>query len=228
VDLGSTGGTRMKVRDIQVAKTGTYSFSISSSDGTQGIYTLLVQPRWAKSLVVSGTGYGEIDVPMPASGKISAVISRERNAPGQPRILSLFDPSDADLLKAPIEPKKNTVKLGPTAVSLAGNYRLIVNSTDGGSNWNGSVKRVAPRVKPTRISLSNGLDAISWANDGVDNVFKRNCAPCHSWAASYASARGYAAASYGKIKAGSMPPSGRLPAQQVGLIQSWIQTGKNR
>ena len=63
---------------------------------------------------------------------------------------------------------------------------------------------------------------------GVDNVFKRNCAGCHSWAGSWGGARAYARDSLGRMKSGNMPPGGRVPGEQISLVQQWIATGTAR
>lgn len=229
VTLPSAGGRLVRARGLAVAKTGTYTFTVSSSDGSQGLYTLTAGQRWSKAVPISGSGQATIDLPMPSAGKIAATITRQKGAPGQPRILSLFDPTGADLLAAPVEPVRNTVRLAPTPAQVNGTFRLVVTATDGSSPWKGLVKRIVPRTKPTRSSITNGIDAISFSEDGVGTFFKKTCGPCHSWAGSYSSMRGYASAAYGKMKSGSMPPGGgRIPAAQMSLVQSWIQTGRAR
>lgn len=226
IDLGYTGERKVKFPAQTVQKSGTYRFEISSTDGSQGFYTLTAKQTWPKSVAVSGSGTSDVNVGMPLGGKISAKISRAKNAPGQPRILSLRNPAQDNLIPAPIEPKGNTVKLSPVETTIGGTYTLSIGATDGSSPWLGKVTRVAPRLKPQSIEISNGIDQISYAGSDVATIFKKRCGECHSWANSYGGVKAYAKSAYGKIRSGSMPPSGRLPAEQASLINQWIQTGR--
>jgi hypothetical protein len=228
VDTGFTEGRSFRLRSFTVPATGTWTFTVSSADGSQGNYTLVVKPKWAKTMAVAGTGQETFEFTMPANGSVSAVITRERNAPGQPQIVGLYEPGGANLLTGTLQPVKNTVKLPVTQTTTNGTYQLTVTSTDGTSGWKGVVKRSVPKVPPTRLKLANGIDAISYSQDGIDQIFSRRCGSCHFWANGFPGVRSYASLSLGRIKSGSMPPDGRLPNDQIQLIQAWIGTGRQK
>ncbi|MCE9638392.1 MAG: hypothetical protein K8T90_22045 [Planctomycetes bacterium] len=227
VNTGFTSGTKLKLKAFPIATAGTYAFAVSSADGSQGVYSLVVKENWAKTIPIDGFGRQTIDFSMPASGKISAVVTRGKSAPGRPRILDLSSPG-GPLLPAPIEPKGNSVKLPAVPTTQAGWYHLTVAADDSISSFQGKITRTVRASKPAHVSLINGIDAVSWSNAGVDNVFKRNCAGCHSWAGSWGGARAYARNALGRMKSGNMPPGGRVPAEQISLVQQWIATGTAR
>ena len=72
-----------------------------------------------------------------------------------------------------VEPKKDTAKLPPVTTNLAGTYHLTVTSTDSTSSWSGKVTRTIRNARAASLKLSNGLDRISFADAGVDDVFRR-------------------------------------------------------
>lgn len=229
VDLGfNPGASRMKRKSLPVSRPGTYEFTISSADGSQGTYSLVAKQRWPKTIPVAGSGQQVIDFGMPTSGKVSVVVTRTRTASGQPRILSLVDPGDNSLLPGVVEPKKDTAKLPPVTTNLAGTYHLTVTATDSTSSWSGKVTRTVRTPRAASLRLTNGLDRISFADAGVDDVFRRQCAGCHFWASNYPGARGYATVSLAKMRSGNMPPGGGVPKAQIDLVQSWISTGYAR
>lgn len=228
VDLGNAPGTPPRAKGFVVPKSGTYDFTISSADGAQGLYTLVVKQKWARTFTITGSGSAVVDVAMPALGRIGCVATRVKDSPGQPIIVSLKAPDDADLLHAPIQPKRNSAKLGLTQTTTAGIYRLALSTTDGSSAWTGKVTRAVKSPKPGKLNLANGLDPVSFAADGVGDVFRRQCAECHGWAASYSGARSYARNAAGRMRSGNMPPQGRVPADQIALVNTWIATGLGR
>lgn len=227
VDLGFTAGSRrLAIRDWAPPATGTFRFSIASADGSQGGYTLVVRPKWAKKVPFSGVGQQTLDFAMPANGSVSGLFKRAKGAPGQPTIVSLDGPGGQ--LAGPIDATGSVVKLPSTATPASGMYQLTVSSTDGTSGWSGFLLRRAPATRPTKLQIRNGIDQVSFAESGLDSLFSRRCGGCHSWANSWQQMRGAAGAAIAKIKAGSMPPDGRIPQEQIALIQSWIATGRAR
>lgn len=227
VALGFAPGSKaLRLKGFTVPETGTFRFTISSNDGSQGGYTLVVKPKWAGKIPVSGTGQQTIEFPMPAGGRVSAVITRAKGAPGQPQILSLTGPGGE--LAGVIDPVKNSVKLAPVEAPNSGTYGLTVTSTDGTSAWQGIVTRTAPKAPATKLDLVNGINQISFRDAGLDEIFQRRCGSCHFWGNGYTGVRAYATKSLAKIRSGDMPPDGRLSGDQVALIQSWISTGRAR
>lgn len=227
IEIGYTGAKTFRLRGYVPPATGAFQFAVSSADGSQGSYSLSVKPKWSKSMSVSGSGQQTFEFAMPGNGSVSAVVSREKGAAGQPLIVGLVAP-DGSNLSGTIDPVKNTVKLPATPTTTNGLYRLTISSTDGSSAWKGVVKRTLPKVATTHLKLANGIDAISYSADGIDEIFKRRCAECHAWSNGFAGVRAYATVSLGKIKSGSMPPDGRLPADQIKLIQAWMGTGRQK
>jgi hypothetical protein len=225
IDLGTTG-PKVRLRNFPITRDGTYTFTITSSDGSQGRYTLSASQKFSRAVPVTGAGEVAIDVAMPAVGKIAATARRARGETGDPRILSLLDPAAAEMLPAAIEPVRHVVRLPATSVTAAGTYKLTVGPADGTSGWKALVRRIIPRSTPFRVSIANGINAVSFAEDGVGAFYKQTCAACHSWARSYAGVKGIASSSLSKMQAGSMPPGGRVPNEKISLVQSWIQTGR--
>jgi hypothetical protein len=226
LDVGQPVRRRLRVGDRVVPASGRYEIAVSSRDGSQGTYALSVSERWARRVPVSGTGASVIDVGMPAGGKLGCVLRRAVGAAGAPEILQVEDPGGADLLAAAIEPRGAVAKLAPTPTASAGVYHVVVGVTGTGGPWNGQVLRVLPPAKRTHLTLTNGLDAISFADDGVRRIFQTRCASCHGWAASYAGVRGYVDQALGRMRSGSMPPSGPLASQDIALVAAWAKTGR--
>lgn len=222
VDVGAPAHRRLQVHDRPVTVAGTYEIAIASVDGSQGTYTLAVAERWPRKIPISGTGASVVDVAMPAGGRIGCVV---RGASAAPAILGLQDPSSANLLPAAVEPSGATTKLGPTATPAAGIYQLLIGGAGAGP-WSGQVTRLVPPTRPVRLALANGLDAVSFAGDGVRSLFQNRCAPCHGWATSYPGVRSYVYAALGKMKSGSMPPGGGIGSADLALVAQWIKTGR--
>lgn len=223
VDLGSASGTRIVVKDHPIAIGGDYTLAIASADGTQGLYGVTVKQRWARSLAIEGTGPTTVDVAMPAGARFTGVVHGTAAAP---RITSVRGPADDELLTAPIGTGGKVTKLPAITAAVAGTYRLSIAPSDA-SAWSGTVRRALPFAAPARLDLRNGLDAVSFAGDGVGQLFRNRCSGCHGWAGSYGSVRGYASRAIGRIKAGIMPPGGGLSKADIALVQAWISTGKN-
>jgi hypothetical protein len=222
VEVGVPAHRRLRVHDRPLTASGTYEVSVSSVEGSQGTYLLAVSERWLRKVPVSGTGASVVDVAMPAGGTIGCMV---RGASGAPAILGLEDPSNANLLPATIEPNGAVTRLGATATPAAGVYHLLIGAAGDGA-WSGQVTRAVPRVRLGHLVLTNGLDAISFADDGVRSLFQNRCAPCHSWASSYAGVRSYVYSALGRMRSGSMPPTGRVGNADLALVQEWIKTGR--
>ena len=223
VDLGAQSGTRVQVTDLPVPATGTYTATISSADGSQGFYSLAVRQVWSRKLTVSGSGLQRLDVPMPPGGRLAAAV---HGAAGQPEISALEDPAGGALLTAPIVTSGHTAKLPATTTPVGGIYHLTVDTADHASPWTATLTRTTPASPATQLKLSNGLDVVSYSNDGVGALFARRCGRCHGWASSYAGVRSYVFRALGRIQSGSMPPDGPLARTDVALIRAWIATGR--
>jgi hypothetical protein len=86
----------------------------------------------------------------------------------------------------------------------------------------------APKVKPAKLNLANGLTPVSFAQDGVARLLADRCLACHAWAASAATAQSHAAAAVVRVRSGQMPQGGtRLTAAQVSLLAQWVSSGMN-
>ena len=228
VDLGIDASKSASVKAWPVAKNGRHEFRIASADGSQGTYTLKAVARWEKTVVFTGTGESTFDLPMPGS---SAIRGKVKPLPGasHPSILSLRSPADAELLVGPVVGSTGLAKLRETACATAGVYRFTATAAEGTGGFEATLKRRTPAIPIARINIRNGLDQVSYANDGVEQYFKSRCASCHGFASNYAGVRAYANLSLSKMRAGSMPPGGpRATAAQVSLVDEWIKTGYGR
>lgn len=227
VDLGFRGTRKHKVRALAVAETGTHEFRVASADGSQGTYSLVVRPKWTKAIQVAGAGPQSIDVEVPAGSKLGASVLRATKSDAGPSITSVLDPAGTELLTSPVLAKRGRATLAARTIGEAGTCRITIEPPDGTSAWKGAVTRRAPAVAQTSLSLVNGLDVVAYS-DGLNVIFSNRCGGCHAWAHSYAGVRGYASQSLSRIRSGNMPPGGRLPPEQVALIDSWIRTGRTR
>lgn len=225
IALGLDATRSQTVSAWLVPASGSYRFTISSSDGSQGTYTLLVKPYWDKKVVVDGTGETTIDVPMPAAGVVKGKVQPLPGA-SNPSILSLMSPAGAELLLAPVVGSTGLAKLKPVSCDTAGVYHLTAAAAAGTQEFRATLSRKAPRIALAKIDLRNGLDQISYATGGVADYFDKRCASCHSWAGSYAGVRAYINLSLGKMRSGSMPPGGpRADGDTLALMNEWIKTG---
>ncbi len=226
VDLGLEPGGNLLVRAHPITTAGTYTLSVASADGSQGRYTLVAKQHWPRKQTVSGAGAERVDVPMPAASRLACVV---RSARGQPEISGLEDPADTQLLAAPISTTSRVAKLPLTSTASAGTYDLAIDTVDHVSPWVAIVTRVTPPISATTVlTVTNGLDVVSYAADGVGAVFARRCGSCHGWPGSYDATRSYASRALGQIVSGRMPPEGPLPRNEIALIRAWISTGRAR
>lgn len=229
VDLGVPAASRLHVRDLVVPATGTYTFTVASAEGDQGLYTLSVRQKWARTVPIEGAGTVTLDVAMPATSRLSCSVARARGAAGSPSIDSLLAPGGAELLAAPVEAKRGVARLAATDTAVGGVHALTISASDGTSAWSGKVTRSVPRVRPTKLDLTNGIDRVSYAAAGLDDFFSRRCGGCHGWAKSYSGMKSKVRKSLPMMRSGQMPANGaRIPSDQLALIQSWVDTGLAR
>jgi hypothetical protein len=226
IDLGFTSGARLRT-SIPIAKSGTHMLAITSADGSQGSYAIVAKTKWMRTVPISGSGEQVIDVPVPAGARIGCTVVAARGAAGLPEVLSLADPNGAELLQGAIAPKGRIAQLRPTSVSIGGIYQLGIAPNDDTSAWAGRVTRIVRRTPSTSLTLANGLDEISFRDDGVGAIFVRHCASCHGFATSYQGVRSEARTALGKMASGSMPPGGGVSRAEVALVRAWISTGLN-
>lgn len=228
VDVGASTGSKVTVTDRPVETGGDWTFAVSSHDGSQGAYTLSVKQRWPRAVAVSGTGEQVVDVPVPAGARLSGTVRAAAGTSGRLRFVRIDGPGGESLLAQPIEASGAVARLPRTTIPTAGLCHLTVGATETDAAWAGTLRIAAPAVRPTQLRLANGLDAVSFARAGVGTVFRRRCSGCHPWATGYRGVRAMAGAAYPRIRAGVMPPDGRLPADEIALIRAWIATGKAR
>jgi len=214
-----------KITDVVVAASGVYTFSIASADGSQGLYKLKVLPKWAKTLSFEGTAQTTFDVPMPAASMLRGVVIAAAGS-SEPAILSFTSPTGSELLVAPIVGEGATVKMPPISCPDAGVYHLTVRANGGTGAYSVALKRRSSPLPKTQIDLRNGIDPISFANDGVEDYFNARCVSCHDWARTYVGVRAYSRQSLEKMKTGSMPRGGpRADAATLTLLSQWISSG---
>jgi hypothetical protein len=228
IALGLDAGKSSSVTAWPVPANGRYEFRIASADGSQGLYTLKVTPRWAKTVELTGSGDTTFDVLMPAASSLKGKVEPLPGA-SNPSILSLRSPADEELLVNPVIGSSALAKMRTVACATAGVYRFAATAAGGTLQFAATLKRRTRPIPLTRINIRNGLDQISYANDGVESYFDARCANCHSWASSYAGVRAYATLALGRMKSGSMPKGGpRADAATIDLVDQWIKTGYAR
>ena len=216
-------GTARRRGSVDVVRTGSYEFAVGSADGSQGLYKLSAKQSWLRAIDVVGTGPAVVDFGMPAGGKVACTLSPSSGATAE--IAQLVDPNGLELLSTPVVVRGRTAKLRPTTIGAAGTCHLRIDAGDAGA-WSARIIRRVPHLRPTTLRLSNGLDPVSYRNDGVGMVFSRHCASCHGWATSYAGVRQYAYDAYARMKKGIMPPGGGLSSAEIALVKTWISTGR--
>lgn len=228
VDLGFDGSRAAALSGWPVPATGRYQFRIASADGSQGTYRLSVLPAWDRKLTFEGTGQQTFDVPMPAASTLKGKVEPQPGA-SNPSILSLLSPADEELLVNPVIGSPGLAKMRPVQCMTQGVYRFTATATAGTQEFVATLKRHTLRIPMTRIDIRNGLDQISYANDGIEDYFDLRCASCHSWASSYAGVRSFATLALGRMRSGSMPQGGpRADAATIDLVAEWIKTGYGR
>jgi hypothetical protein len=226
VDLGLQDGARTSVVGRPVATGGAYVVAVSSADGSQGLYTLVVKQAWPRRVTVDGAGRQVVDVAMPANGALAAVVRAAPGASGHPEIVGLDDPADNAILGNPIIATGAAARLPRTTVDASGVYHLTVDATDGASAWKATLTRQVGRSAQASLDLKNGLDQVSFRGDGVGAVFAHRCSSCHGFAASYGGVRGNLGKILPRVSGRSMPPGGGLSDREIALIFSWVRTGR--
>jgi len=225
IAIGLDATTSAAVNGWTAPSTGHYEFRITSADGSQGHYTLKVRPFWDKTVVVDGSGQSAVEFPMPAASRVKGRV-QPRPGASNPSILSLTSPSGSELLVGPVVGTPGVAKLKTINCDAAGIYSLTAQAAAGTGDFRVTLKRAVPRIPLTTANISNGLTAVSYANDGVKSYFDHTCAGCHSWAGSYSGVRSFASLAVGRMSAGSMPLGGpRASPAQIALVKSWIATG---
>jgi hypothetical protein len=208
--------------------TGHYEFRIASADRTQGNYTLKVRPFWDKTVVVDGSGQEAVSFPMPAASRVKGRV-QPRPGASNPSILSLTSPAGSELLVGPVVGTPGLAKLKTINCDDAGIYSLTAQAAAGTGDFRVTLRRAVPRIPLTTTNISNGLTAVSYANDGVKAYFDHTCTGCHSWAGSYTGVRSMAKSALARLTIGNMPLGGpRASPATLSLIKSWIATGYAR
>ena len=228
IAIGLDGTSSGSVTALPIASSGRHLFTIASSDGSQGRYTLTARGTWDRTIVLDGTGEASFDLPMPAD---AVVKGRVQPMPGaaNPNILSMTSPLGAELLANPVVGSPGLAKLPAIRCVDAGVYRLGLSASSGTRQFRATLRRSVRREAAARISLTNGLTGPSYEQDGIADYFGRSCSGCHSWAGSYPGVRYAARQSLGRMRAGNMPPRGpRASRDTLTLVDQWIRTGYGR
>jgi hypothetical protein len=225
VPLGLGDPRSSKVLGWTVPATGHWRFQVSSSDGTQGNYRLIVTPKWRRTIAVAGVDATTFDVPMPAGGFVRGVLRAARDA-SFPEFLSFRSPGGVELLPDAVHGPARAVRWKGVATTESGVHKLTAAAGGASRAFTGTLIRRAPRFHATRINLRNGIDSVSYLNDGVADYFKHSCAPCHDWATTYSGTRGYASTALSSMRSGQMPLGGPpAGAATLELVSQWILTG---
>lgn len=225
-DLGwGTAGTRTK-KGFIVTESGTWSFRIGSADGSQGKYTLTTTTKWAKKVTLSGESGGSVSWNMPAGASVKGKVAAVPAKSWTPVIDGVAAPNGSGALGAPVTGKNGAAVLPMIRAAQGGEFTMDVSGGTAGGAFQAQLALVAPKVRPAKLDLSNGITAVSFEKDGVADLLKQKCAICHTWTGSAAAFRSHASQSSARMQSGNMPQGGpRAPASDVALIKAWIATG---
>lgn len=226
VSIAWTGTTLKTATGIALGATGRHQFRIRSADGSQGTYSLTVTPRWTTKISVNGTMGDAVTVAMPAGASVKGKIT---SATFTPTIDGIQSPDGSQLLGSALSGKNGAVKLPAVVAVVPGLHRVVIGGGLPGGTFSALMKMKAPKVKPVKLDLRNGLTPISFANDGVGTLLVAKCGACHAWTNSATSFKAVAKSSLSRVSTGQMPQGGpKLPATDISLIRSWIETGMNQ
>jgi len=226
--LGLAGLRSSRVLGWTVPATGRWQFLVNATENTQGNYKLTVARKWDRTVALSGVDATTFEVAMPADGFLRGVLRADRDA-ASPEFVSFLSPSGVELLPDAVQGPARTVKWKGVATTEPGVHKLTAAAGGTSRAFTGTLVRRVPKFRPTKTDLRNGIDPISYADDGVGDYFRHTCGPCHSWATSYSGARGYAGMALGKMRSGEMPKGGpRASLATIELVQQWILTGYPR
>ena len=229
--LAAPKGTKTIAKGIPISVSGHYEFRIAATEGTQGGYKLAAKTAWAGKLSFDGSSGDTIEVTMPAGARVKASVKAVQSPGYVPRIDGLSGPDDAEL-SGPFEGRGSKASMPWVTGTIGGAHRLTVGASEGSGSFRVVLKRKVAKASAAKLDITNGINSISFAEDGVAEIFANRCASCHSrnhsWAATYAGVTGRLSDAFSRIQRGSMPPDGRLPATEISLIEQWIKTGRNR
>jgi len=223
--LGLAGLRSSRVLGWSVPATGRWQFLVNATEGSQGNYKLTVTPKWDKTVALTGVDTTTFGVAMPAGGYLRGVLRAAPDA-SYPEFLSFLSPGGVEQLTAVVHGPARAVRWKGVATTEPGVYSLIATAGGDSRAYTGTLFRRAPRFRPTKIDLRNGIDPVSYTDDGVGAYFRSRCAPCHSWASTYTGNKAYARSSLGMMSVGKMPRGGpRADAATLDLVAQWILTG---
>lgn len=225
-DLGwGTAPTRTR-KGFPVTESGTWTFRIASADGSQGKYTLTTSTKWAKKVVLTGETGGSVSWNMPAGASVKGKVLASPAKSWTPVIDSVTAPNGSGALGAPVTGKNGVAVLKTIRATQGGEFTMDVSGGTEGGAFQAQLALVAPKLRPAKTDISNGITAVSFEKDGVADLLKQKCAVCHTWTGSAAAFRSHASQSAARMQSGNMPQGGpRAPASDVALIKAWIATG---
>lgn len=225
VAIGWTGTTAQTATGVPVGSTGRHEFRVRSSGG-QGTYSLTVTPRWTTKISLTGAMGTPVPVAMPTGASLKGKVT---GTGFTPTIDSVQGPDGSPLLAAALAGKNGAVKLPPVVARVPGIHLVQVGGGQQGGSFSALMKMKAPKVKPVKLDLRNGLTPVSFAKDGVGTMLATKCGACHAWTGSVAAFKPFAKSSLSRVITGQMPQGGpKLPAAEISLIRSWIETGMNQ
>jgi hypothetical protein len=225
VDVGINGVRATRVPAWSVPATGHWQILVSAPAGSQGNYKLTVTSKWDRLVPLTGADTTTFDVAMPAGAYIRGVLRAAPDA-NFPEFLSFESPSGVEMLAAAVHGPRRAVAWRGVATTESGIHKLTTTAGGDSRAYTGTLIRRVPRVRPTKIDVRNGIDPISYTDDGVGAYFRSRCAPCHSWAATYSGNAAYARKSLGMMSTGKMPRGGpRADLATLDLVAQWILTG---
>jgi hypothetical protein len=231
ITLAESKGGKTIAKGLLIEETGRYEFLIKALDGTQGLYVLTAKPVWPGKIKLEGNDGDSFEIVMPVGARIKGAVKAVKSPGFVPRIDFLSAPGGADLF-GPQDGRRGKATMPWVDATEYGTYAFSVGATSGNGAFRAVLKRKVPKLVASSLDVRNGINTISFSNDGVGDVFKRRCASCHShnhaWAGKYAGAKARAIESFGRIRSGNMPPDGKIPASEISLIEQWIKTGRNR
>ncbi len=231
VVLPASKGGKTIVKSFPIGTSGHYEFRVAAKPGAQGLYKLAANPIWSGKITLLGSSGDSFDFVVPAQTRMKGTIKAIRSPGFVPRIDTLYGP-EGELLPGPVNGKGSKVSLPWVTATSFGKHTLTIGAASGSGNFKIVLKRKVPKNAATKFDIRNGINVISFANDGVAQIFKTRCASCHtrnhSWGNTYAGVKGRSAAALGRIRSGNMPTDGRLSGAEISLIEQWIKTGRAR
>ncbi len=231
VTLPASKKRKTTAKGLPIEKSGRYEFRIAATDGGQGSYSLSAKPEWNKSLKVEGTSGDTVEFIVPVGTQVKGTVKAVKSPGYVPRIDGLTGPT-GELVPEPLDGRRSRVKLPTVTATAYGRHSLTIGASAGAGSFRAAVKLKVPKTETRTLNIRNGINSVSFTDDGVAQVFKNRCASCHSHnhasLATYGGAKRQASDSLRRMRSGNMPRGSGMPASEIALVEQWIKTGRTR